>query len=142
GERRLAFDDRIVVLALATATQLSGSLDVLNDLAELRRAKIGAAQFDDAAVTEQATWVTDLKARTTPSAEGAPAVCVLDTGVTRAHPLLEEVIAPQDATAVDPAWGAHDNGGGQGIMGHGTDMSGLAAYGDLATVIAAGAPVR
>jgi hypothetical protein len=142
GERRLAFDDRIVVLAHATATQLSGSLDVLNDLAELRRAKIGAAQFDDAAVTEQATWVTDLKARTTPSAEGAPAVCVLDTGVTRAHPLLEEVIAPQDATAVDPAWGAHDNGGGQGIMGHGTDMSGLAAYGDLATVIAAGAPVR
>lgn len=138
GERRLAFDDRIVVLARATALQLSGSLDVLNDLAELRRAKIGAARFDDAAVTEQATWVTELKGRTTPCAEEAPAVCVLDTGVTRGHPLLENVIAPQDATAVDPAWGSHDNGGGAGNMGHGTEMSGLAAYGDLATAIGTG----
>ena len=141
GERRLAFDDRIVVLALATAAQLSGSLDVLNDLAELRRAKFGAAEFDDAAATEQAAWITDLKARTTPCGAEAPAVCVLDTGVTRAHPLLEDVIAPEDATAVDQAWGAHDNGGGQGRMGHGTEMSGLAAYGDLAATIGAGAQV-
>jgi hypothetical protein len=48
------------VLARATVAQLSGSLDVLNDLAELRRAKIGAARFDDAAVAEQAGWVDDI----------------------------------------------------------------------------------
>src|SRR6266852_1030581 len=39
GERRLAFDDRIVVLVKGSAAQLSTSLDVLNDVAEVRRAK-------------------------------------------------------------------------------------------------------
>lgn len=135
GARRLAFDDRIVVLAKATASQLASSIDVLNDLAELRLAKIGAARFDDAAPTEQAGWVDDLSGRTTPCGADAPAVCVLDTGVNRGHPLLETVIAPPDATAVDPAWGAHDDGGGPGSMGHGTEMAGLASYGDLAVAI-------
>ena len=141
SERRLTFDERIVVLARATVAQLSGSIDVLNDLAELRRAKIGAARFDDAEVAEQAGWVDDLKNRTTPCPADAPAVCVLDTGVTRAHPLLEVVIAPADATSVDPAWGSHDNGGGPSNMGHGTEMSGLAAYGDLAAAIQVGEPI-
>jgi hypothetical protein len=141
GARRLVFDERIVVLARATAAQLSGSLDVLNDLAELRRAKVGAARFDDAATTEQAEWIDDLRNRTTPCPADAPAVCVLDTGVTRAHPLLEDVIAEEDATAVDPAWGAHDNGGGPSNVGHGTAMSGLAAYGDLAAVLQVPDPV-
>ncbi len=135
GARRLAFDDRIVILARATALQLAGSVDVLNDLAELRRAKTGAARFDDAAPAEQAGWVDELRGRTTPCGDGAPAVCVLDTGVNRSHPLLENVIAPDDAMAVDPAWGAHDDGGGPSNMGHGTEMAGLAAYGDLATAI-------
>ncbi|HXH26018.1 MAG TPA: S8 family peptidase [Vicinamibacterales bacterium] len=135
GARRLAFPDRIVVLAKATASQLAGSIDVLNDLAELRLAKTGAARFDDAAPTEQAGWVDDLRRRTTPCGADAPAVCVLDTGVNRGHPLLETVIAPADATAVDPAWGSHDDGGGPGSMGHGTEMAGLAAYGDLAVAL-------
>jgi hypothetical protein len=141
SERRLTFDERIVVLARATVEQLSGSLDVLNDLAELRRAKVGAAKFDGAAVAEQAGWVDDLRNRTTPCAADAPAVCVLDTGVTRAHPLLEMVIGPADATSVDPAWGSHDNGGGQSNMGHGTEMSGLAAYGDLAAALQIAGPI-
>lgn len=135
GARRLAFDDRIVILAKATANQLATSVDVLNDLAEVRLAKTGAARFDDAAPTEQAGWVNNLRDRTAPCGIDAPAVCVLDTGVNRGHPLLEAVIAPVDATAVDPGWGSHDDGGGPGIMGHGTDMAGLVAYGDLATAI-------
>ncbi|MCZ7586277.1 MAG: hypothetical protein M5R36_24780 [Deltaproteobacteria bacterium] len=105
GERRLAFDDRIVVLAQGTATQLSASLDILNDLAEVRLAKDTAAFFADLPQDQQAAWVADLERQTTPPAADAPAVCILDTGVTRAHPLLAQAINPQDATSVDPAWG-------------------------------------
>src|SRR5262245_878136 len=43
GARRLGFDDRIVVLARATVAQLAASVDVLNDLAEVRLAKTGSA---------------------------------------------------------------------------------------------------
>ncbi len=142
GERRLGFDDRIVVLVRGTAVQLSASLDVLNDLAEVRKAKESSAFFADASPEEQAEWLDDLKQRANAPDEDAPAVCVLDTGVTRAHPLLEDLIAPADAMAVDPTWGGHDNGGGAGNMGHGTEMAGLAAYGDLTPVLAARAPVR
>jgi len=140
GERRLAFDDRIVALVRGTARQLSGSLDVLNDLAELRRAKETATFFIDATADEQGEWVRDLKERTTPPSVDAPAVCILDTGVTRAHPLLQDVIAPSDAMTVDPAWGSHDDGGGPGNMGHGTEMAGLAAYGDLVAAFNSGLP--
>lgn len=142
NEHRLAFDDRIVVLVRGTARQLTGSLDVLNDVAEVRRAKESAAFFADAPADEQAAWVDDLTRRTTPPSPAAPAVCVLDTGVTRGHPLLVDLIAPTDAMAVHPAWGAHDDGGGPDNMGHGTEMAGLAAYGDLTAVLVSAAPVR
>lgn len=141
GESRLAFDDRIVVLAYGAATRLSTSVAVLNDVAEVRRAKDPVSFFDALTAEEQAEWVDDLKSRTTPPTATAPAVCVLDTGVTRAHPLLEDLISEDDATAVDPAWGASDDGGGPRLMGHGTEMAGLAAYGDLADVLVSGAPV-
>lgn len=140
GEHRLAFDDRIVALVRGTARQLYGSLDVLNDLAELRRAKETATFFIEAPSDEQAAWVRELKERTTPPSADMPAVCILDTGVTRGHPLLQDVIAPSDAMAVDPTWGPHDDGGGPGNMGHGTEMAGLAAYGDLVAAFASGAP--
>lgn len=142
GDRRLAFDDRIIALVRGRVSQLSTSLDVLNDIAELRRAKESAAFFVDASVNEQAQWVNDLAQRTTVPSLDAPAVCILDTGVTRAHPLLARIIAPNDATAVDPAWGPHDDGGGPGSMGHGTEMAGLAAYGDLVEVLASANPVH
>lgn len=141
GTRRLAFDDRIVCLALATPSQLSVSLDVLNDLAELRRAKAGSAFFVGESPAEQAAWAQDLLARLTPPDPDAPAVCVLDTGVTQAHPLIAPALAPEDASAVDEAWGPHDNGGGPLQAGHGTAMAGLALYGDLAPVLEGVGPV-
>ena len=141
GPRRLAFDDRTVVLVRGTADQLARSLDVLNDLAEVRQAKESAALFIDASPNEQEAWIEALESRTMPPAPDAPAVCILDTGVTRGHPLLEQLIAPEDATAVDPAWGSHDDGGGAAGMGHGTEMAGLAAYGDLAEALSSGMPL-
>jgi hypothetical protein len=142
GDRRLAFDDRHVVLVRGTIEQISASLDVLNDVAEVRLAKESAAFFVDAPAEGQAEWVDDLVRRTTPPTQDASAVCILDTGVTRAHPLLDRVIAEEDAQAVDPAWGPHDNGGGPPNMGHGTEMAGLAAYGDLLGAFLSGGPVH
>ena len=142
GERHLGFDDRIVILVKVTSGQLSASLDVLNDLAEVRGAKLSAAFFIGESPEEQAEWVEDLRRRVIPPAVDAPAVCVLDTGVTRAHPLLEDLIAPADAMATDPGWGANDNGGGSESKGHGTEMAGLAAYGDLVNQLGSSGPVK
>ena len=136
GTRRLQFDDRIVILVRATPAQLSASLDVLNDLAEVQRAKETAAVFVDMGPEEQADWVKELLQRTSWPEANAPAVCILDTGITRGHPLFEGAVAAEDCTAVDPTWGSDDNGGGPGMMGHGTQMAGLALFGDLTPVLA------
>ncbi len=135
GARHLTFHDRTVCLVLATARQLDASLNVLGDLAELRKAKPASAFFLDLTPMEQGLWADDLTARLTPPEGDAPAVCLLDTGVTQAHPLIAPGLAVEDATAVDAAWGSHDNGGGAQQAGHGTAMAGLALHGDLAPVL-------
>ena len=142
-ERYLGFDDRIVILVKGTSNQLSASLDVLNDLAEVRRAKQSAAFFIHESPEEQAEWVEDLRRRVILATSDAPAVCILDTGITRAHPLLEDLIAPADAMTVNPKWGVNDNGGGPESEGHGTEMAGLAAYGgDLVNQLRSSTSVR
>ncbi len=134
GVRQLAFEDRIVCLALASAEQLAPALIVIGDLAELRRAKTSTAFFADLSAVEQAQWMADLLGRLTPPSPDAPAVCILDTGANRAHPLLAPALSVEDATAVEANWGAHDTGWG-GHAGHGTEMAGLALYGDLVPVL-------
>lgn len=141
GARHLAFPDRTVCLVQATVQQLAASLNVLSDLAELRKAKSASAFFLDLTPAEQAPWTDDAAARLTPPGDDAPAVCLLDTGVTQAHPLISPGLAVEDATAVNAAWGSHDNGGGERQAGHGTEMAGLALYGDLAPVLESADPV-
>jgi len=134
--RRLQFDDRIITLVRASPAQLAASIDVLNDLAEVRRPKETATFFIDLAPDEQAQWVGELLQRTTTAPDDSPAVCVLDTGVNRGHPLLSPSLSEIDCHTCDPVWGSHDHDR------HGTEMAGLALYGDLTSVLEGAHPVH
>lgn len=136
SDRRLEFEDRIVTLVHGTPEQLSASIDVLNDIAEIQAAKVPAAPFLRMSGAEQGEWVRELLARTRYAAEDAPAVCVLDTGVARGHPLLEHSLSEQDSHACDADWGSSDH------QGHGTEMAGLALYGDMERLLASAEPVQ
>jgi hypothetical protein len=136
GERHLVFDNRVIVLVRASARQLGSALDIIDDFAELRAAHTNASFFTHLSQIEQAEWVDDLIARTQPAPEEAPAACVLDTGVNRGHPLLDHSLAEDDMHACDPGWGPHDHDG------HGTQMAGVALYGDLQSALENGAPVQ
>ncbi len=133
---RLEFDDRVVTLAKASARQLAPALAVLGSVAELRNAKNVASFFMDQTSIEQADWGRDLLERSSSPPADAPAVCILDTGVNYAHPLLEGILDPNDCHACDPTWRKDDH------HGHGTQMAGVAAYGDLADALAADVPWR
>ena len=136
GRRRLEFDDRIVLLAYAPPLGLAASIEILDDIAEFRKAKELATFFVDESPAEQADWVRDLLLRVTRPGGDATAVTILDSGVTRGHPLIEVALDPSDVHTIDPDWGGHDDGGN--LPGHGTEMSGLALYGDLTPVLASG----
>ena len=133
--RRLMFDDRIVTLLHGTPAQLAASIDVLHDLAEVRKAKETAAVFVDMGPEDQGEWARELRDRVTAPSARAPAVCVLDTGVTRGHPLLNASLDADDCHTCEPAWGTHDH------LGHGSEMAGLALYGDLTAVLASTQPI-
>ncbi|HML92940.1 S8 family peptidase [Methyloceanibacter sp.] len=134
-DKAIRFIDRVVVLVRGTAEDVARSVDLLGAIAEVRLAKDAADFFTTMNPIEQRAWVEDLAGRLAPPADGAPYVCLLDTGVNSAHPLLTPVVRPEDLHSYKPAWGVDDR------HGHGTPMAGLAAYGDLTELLASLGPV-
>jgi hypothetical protein len=115
--------------------QIMQSMLLLNQVAEIRRAKETAEFFDSLALPEQHDWTQDLLNRTTFATGNVPYVCVLDTGINRGHPLLAPSITAADLHSNNPAWGPEDTDG------HGTQMAGLALYGDLTEPLASNKPL-
>ena len=128
-DQTITFVDRTVVLVRGTAHNLSRSVDILGMIAELRLPKETAAFFSEMAPKEQREWVEDLGRRIARPVDGAPYICLFDTGLNAAHPLLAAVADQADLHTYKPAWGVDDR------QGHGTPMAGLATFGDLTDVL-------
>ena len=127
-DRWSTFPDVCVVPVHATRSQVQSMLN----FGQLGLAEIGFATDDptilvDLSGHEQDGLVDDLAGRIVWPGTNVPVVCLLDTGVNRAHPLIEPALATQDAQAVEADWGADDHN----RPGHGTPMAGLALHGDL-----------
>lgn len=127
------FPERQVVLALSDIATLDRLVAHSDVVAELRRAKDTPAFFMGLGGAEQRAWSDELLGRIAPPQNVNVAVCLLDSGVRRTHPLIEPALAPADWHTINPSWGADDTPAWQG---HGTQMAGVALYGDLAPVLA------
>lgn len=138
SESRADFPERVVVLMYGSEQQFSQSVMALNCVAELRRAKETAEFFDSMGVEEQQAWQDELLARTVflGDIHNAPRICLLDSGVNRAHPLVAPVIQSNDLHTVNPAWGVDDQ------ANHGTGLAGIAAYGDLVDALDSNGEIR
>lgn len=121
----LGFGDRTVVLLNASADQLAEAFNSLDDIAELRRPHDVASFLTELSSIEQAEWVDELRTRLKVASSDAPVVCLLDTGIQDAHPLLTDSIDQSDLHVADVRWQV------QPVHRHGTEMAGLALYGDL-----------
>ena len=135
GEETSRFPDRTVILARGTKSQMVRSIHLLNCVAELRKGKDTADFFSEMYPAEQDAWVQATLENLTPPSIQAPAVCLLDTGVNRQHPLLTSALAATDLHACHPGWGVADH------HGHGTEMAGLALFGDLTEILASTRPI-
>jgi hypothetical protein len=136
GSEHISFPDRTITLAYGTREQMSKSVDLLNCIAELRKAKETAEIFTRMSPHEQSEWVEDTLGRLQSPPQNAPAICILDTGINNGHPLIEPRLTPRDMHSYDPRWNVADHDG------HGTEMAGLALYGDLISVLLSRGPIQ
>lgn len=123
------FAEREVALVRATPVSLGRLIANSDAIAELRLARDTPTVFMQMPGGEQREWVADLVERIERPGDDAPAVCLLDSGSTRLHPLIAPALHPDDQKAWNATWSIEDVGAGW--RGHGTQMSGLALYGDL-----------
>jgi len=135
---RLTFPEREVVLANATVSEMASLMTSTGAIAELRIASDSPALFLGFQNFEQAAWTRDLAERLRLPSADAPAVCILDSGITHTHTLLSSSLRSADAHTYDPTWGTGDSAAWQG---HGTTMAGVALYGDLQSRLLNGGPV-
>lgn len=127
GERVLRFPERAILQVRGTLSQLQASAHVLGQISELRYAPETAHFFMEQEAAEQRDWSQELLQRSlfSPVSPDTPYVCILDTGVTQGHPLIQPALDANDLFTIDPAWGTYD------AHGHGSEQSGLAIWGDL-----------
>ena len=124
----ISFPERDVVLALGDEALMTRLVTNTDAIAELRLAKDTPSLFLEMRSVEQAAWVEDLAQRVTGPRGTAPAICLLDSGANRDHPLIEPALRATDQHAYEDAWGVGDSAFWNG---HGTAMAGVALYGDL-----------
>ena len=125
SEQRLHFPDFEVVPVYASVDDMERLLANTDAIEELRHASDTPHVYMHALAAYRKDVLTDLVARVARPPSDAPATCILDTGVAHAHPLLSPSLAADDCHAVDDAWHIDDH------HGHGTEMAGMALYGDL-----------
>jgi hypothetical protein len=123
--QRVRFPDRLVVLAYGSLRQWQAFPGFLQHLAEFRRANLVAGEFTRLTPAGQAEYINRLLERTRFAPEGAVRICILDTGVDRGHPLLEQALSSKDLHTWDTPWGADDH------HGHGTQLAGVCLFGPL-----------
>lgn len=127
SDRHLTFPEIEVIFVYCNVSQLEDLVYLSGAVEQVRFATDSPTFFTTTVRREQQFWIDDLRARITGPRETAPAVCLLDTGVTQAHPLLDPALSVEDCLTVNPVWGTTDDD----RSGHGTNMAGTILYSDL-----------
>jgi len=136
---RIRFPERQTVLAKASVHALAALVEATDVVAELHPPSRASVQYF-ANRKHPIANLSDLTSRIGSPPPEAPRVALIDTGVNHQHPLLLPVVAPGGLHTVDESSeSTADYYYQDGIrQTHGTEVAGIAAYGDIAPVLAAG----
>lgn len=135
GSYPLIFPEDVALFVEASPEQLGALVEATVSVSRIARAKRPAEFFLSLEGTQQAAYADQLVARLQANPNSEVALCILDTGVRQDHPLLSPVLNAADLHAYDPSWNVDDH------HGHGTNVSGLCAYGDLGSALGSGQAV-
>jgi len=135
SSEQVLFPDRLVVLAFNSFENWKKFPGLLCHLAEIRKANMVASEFASMTPAVQGDFVDDLVGRTSFAAESSNRITILDEGVDRGHPLLEQSLAADATQTWNEDWGSDDH------SGHGTLMAGVCLYGSLSDELKSSDPV-
>lgn len=128
GKDYLSFPERAVIAIHANKSNLAELLLRSPNVAEFRRLTTPVNFFiEDNDIGEQEQWVDDLLERIRFSKDQGVSICILDTGIQNAHPLLAPVLKDKHMHTTFNDLIIQDNSS----KGHGTEMAGLATYFNL-----------
>lgn len=130
----ISFPERLVKLVQANADQLMQIISRCDYMAEIRRAQEANTFFVDLPNNDQRAWGDELLKRVV-FAQSNVSVCILDTGITQAHPLIAPALPLDSVLTVQSKWGEGDHDG------HGTEMAGVAIYNNLKGALLSGGQV-
>lgn len=120
----ISFPERIVMLIRVNYNDLVALLQCSKNIAEFRKCIEPNSFFINESLTFQYDWIENIKNRLQNTDSNAT-ICLLDTGVSSAHPLIDLFIQAHDIHTV------FDDGDLRDYCGHGTGMAGIALYNDL-----------
>jgi hypothetical protein len=126
-ENVLHFPERSVFMIYANKGIFIELLNRSDQLAEIKSGQETSGFWYNAPRADQREWIDDLLDRLIVENQSSVCVCVLDTGVNNGHPLLAPFFTDDRCLTNFPNEGTADR------VGHGTQMSGIVALGDLET---------
>lgn len=138
GTSVVRLPEHTIVAVRGPSSGWSKSTALLNCVAEIRLGRDYADFFAGLSKEDQQGFADDLRQRIQPEPdadEGADkrvALCVMDTGVNRGHPVLAVRLPANRNFTIRDAWGSADD---YGPTGHGTPMAGLALCGDFTAAL-------
>jgi len=126
SEHKLRFPEHTVIQLQTSQRKLEENAALLFRVAEIRFPKVTAEFFAAMPSEKQEEWTEELLQRlNSNTSDESPYVCIIDSGVNVQHPLLVPFSMPSDQRTITEDSDPTDT------LGHGTEMAGLAMWGDI-----------
>lgn len=125
----IIFPDKLILMILANKRDLANLIYYSPSISEFRKATVANTFFLDFNTSEQRDWIDDANQRIINESSNT-VINIIDTGIRRTHPLLEEFLQSSDAISYDSDWNPFDR-----IHGHGTGMAGIALYDGISEIL-------
>ena len=124
SDEKLMFPEVVVRMVRSNGPDLEKLFGEMGYIESIRPCGIPVSEIVNLDARSQREFVDEMVSRLSVEL-GDTSVCVLDSGVNREHPLLAPIVDNGSVLSADPDWSGLD------ARGHGTEMAGIAAYGDL-----------
>lgn len=131
----LEFPQRSVLVVKANYYQLNQLILSFGLISEIRKTEELNSFWLNQSITESYEWFAAAQPLLN-FTKSDNFICILDTGINNGHILIAPALETADLMTIEPGWGINDS------HGHGTNMAGVAIYGNLNAILENNIPLE